>query len=140
MSVEDQIKQVFEELDIDAIETWSKRDILNRIRVWRFDSKEKVLKILEDGLFIPNSIMNRDSFMIVLKSAVAHKNLVVAEHKKLRELADLVKTRPKPRYKNPNDVTTADYVGFFNENDEWFEVYEKKFVEAFGLHKKKETT
>lgn len=80
-----------------------------------------VLKILEDGIFIPHNITERASFMTVLKSAAAHKNLLVVEKQKLQELADLMKKRPC--------FYSFEYVDRLRKLRDWFEVFEKKFGE-----------
>lgn len=54
---------------------------------------------------------------------------MVMDKQKLQELADLLKTRPK------NDVSKVGSKNWylFKDYEEWFEHYDKKFVELFGV-------
>jgi len=45
MGFEEEINEIFDDLDVDLIEKWSKQDILLKIRVWHFEAKEDVLAV-----------------------------------------------------------------------------------------------
>jgi len=96
---------------------------------------QKLRDLIIREFSMKHKLSNQEVTELLINIPELFDGKVVVEKQKLRELADLLKTRPIMQ--RPNRRYLAYWENEMYKVEQWFEVFDKKFVELSGVESTK---